>query len=546
MAHSPFGAVAREVVEAYGDDLMAHPVGTGPYVLKEWRARAQDRARGESGLSRLHLGFRAVRPAWDEALVAAMRGKKMPQIGRVEISVIEEEQSRWLAFNQKELDYLEPAGDVPRRRSFDADRQAEAGVDGARASSLYPRDRSRHHLHVLQLPRSAGRRLLEGEDRAAPRDHHGLQPTRRRSASSARARRCAPRCRFRSASSATIRTTAAQPLRSGAREQAARLLRLQEGQGRLPDAARRQAARDPARDRHVARSTASSTSCGRRSMDAIGIRIEFQHRQVRRPPEGGEGLPADDVAGRRGAPTIRTATTSCSCCTARTPARATTAATSRRRSTRSTRRSHAAARFARAQPAVPRDDAADGSRRRVEPAGVARAQPADLAVGQGLQEAPDPATPSSSTWTSSRGTGEPRAGGDADDAERIVPLDRCLCGMRSCCRAQAIAARRSDDKVDPRRVPGGRDRLRSGRRARPVLRHASCRRSSRRCYTYDYLARPAKLVPLTAEAHAADHRRRQDVHGQAQEGHPTSRRTRRSRASSASSSPRTTSIRSSA
>ena len=42
-----------------------------------------------------------------------MRGKKMPQIGRVEISIIEEEQSRWLAFNQKELDYLALPGDVP-------------------------------------------------------------------------------------------------------------------------------------------------------------------------------------------------------------------------------------------------------------------------------------------------------------------------------------------------------------------------------------------------------------------------------------------------
>jgi ABC-type transport system substrate-binding protein len=40
-------------------------------------------------------------------VVAAMKGKSMPQIGRVEISIIDEEQSRWLAFNQKELDILE-------------------------------------------------------------------------------------------------------------------------------------------------------------------------------------------------------------------------------------------------------------------------------------------------------------------------------------------------------------------------------------------------------------------------------------------------------
>ncbi len=33
---SLFGAVAREVVEAYGDEIMAHPVGTGPFRLAAW------------------------------------------------------------------------------------------------------------------------------------------------------------------------------------------------------------------------------------------------------------------------------------------------------------------------------------------------------------------------------------------------------------------------------------------------------------------------------------------------------------------------------
>ena len=31
------GAVAREVVEAYGDQIMGHPVGTGPFRLTDWR-----------------------------------------------------------------------------------------------------------------------------------------------------------------------------------------------------------------------------------------------------------------------------------------------------------------------------------------------------------------------------------------------------------------------------------------------------------------------------------------------------------------------------
>ncbi len=31
------GIVAREVVEKYGDQIMEHPVGTGPFMLQEWQ-----------------------------------------------------------------------------------------------------------------------------------------------------------------------------------------------------------------------------------------------------------------------------------------------------------------------------------------------------------------------------------------------------------------------------------------------------------------------------------------------------------------------------
>jgi ABC-type transport system substrate-binding protein len=103
VAHTPFSAVAREVAERYGDDTMARPVGTGPYVLRQWtrgarivleknpeyRGMAWDFAEGEDG---------------DAELVRVMQGKRLPLIDRVEISIIEEEQSSWLAFNRKELD----------------------------------------------------------------------------------------------------------------------------------------------------------------------------------------------------------------------------------------------------------------------------------------------------------------------------------------------------------------------------------------------------------------------------------------------------------
>ena len=36
-----YGAVAREVAEVYGEQTAAHPVGTGPFVLKSWRRSSE-------------------------------------------------------------------------------------------------------------------------------------------------------------------------------------------------------------------------------------------------------------------------------------------------------------------------------------------------------------------------------------------------------------------------------------------------------------------------------------------------------------------------
>ena len=109
-----FSAVAREVIEAYGDAsgwAMANPVGTGPYRLKEWR-RAQ-RIVLEANPNYREETFPALPGNADaeaKAAHAAMKGKRLPQIGRVEIAVIEESNPRLLAFNSNELDLV----DVPR------------------------------------------------------------------------------------------------------------------------------------------------------------------------------------------------------------------------------------------------------------------------------------------------------------------------------------------------------------------------------------------------------------------------------------------------
>ena len=106
-------AIAREVVEAYGDGsgwVMANPVGTGPYRLKEWR-------RGQKIILEASPSFRETRypessdPA-DAALMAKYKGKRIPFIGRIEISVIEEAQARLQAFEKADLDYIEVPVDL--------------------------------------------------------------------------------------------------------------------------------------------------------------------------------------------------------------------------------------------------------------------------------------------------------------------------------------------------------------------------------------------------------------------------------------------------
>ncbi len=102
-----FGAVAREVIEAYADDTNAHPVGTGPYRLRQWRRSAKIVLEANPDFRGFVWSFQPGSDPGDRQIVAAMQGKTMPQIGVVEISVIEEQQAAWLAFQNGELDVLD-------------------------------------------------------------------------------------------------------------------------------------------------------------------------------------------------------------------------------------------------------------------------------------------------------------------------------------------------------------------------------------------------------------------------------------------------------
>ena len=102
---SLYGAVAREVVDVYGDTMMAHPVGTGPFRLAEWRRSS--RIVLERNPTYRDVSYDAHPNADDvegQALLAKFKGRRLPMVDRVEVSIIEEVQPRWLSFLNKQSD----------------------------------------------------------------------------------------------------------------------------------------------------------------------------------------------------------------------------------------------------------------------------------------------------------------------------------------------------------------------------------------------------------------------------------------------------------
>ncbi len=334
-AHTILGAVAREVIEAYASDTNAHPGGHRPLHAQGVEARRQDRPRGEPAASPASSGTGSpTREAqWDDMVVAAMKGKSMPQIGRVEISIIDEDQSRWLAFNQKELDILE----VPPTfvyKAINQDNQllpewVDQKVNVYRAVAVditytyfnfndpvvggFSKDKIALRRAIImgfndeELIRVVRKNQAIHAEMPIPPGAIGHDP------------------KYRSH----------QLLRPRAREQAARPFRLQEGRGRLPHVSRRQAAGAEARHgQHGHRARAE------RAVEEVDGRHRPAHRlpdlQVLRQPEGRALLPADDVGRGLDRRLSRRRQLHAAPVRPQFHARATTAATSRRRSMRST------------------------------------------------------------------------------------------------------------------------------------------------------------------------------------------------------------------
>jgi len=101
------GAQAREVVEFYGNKIDEHPVGTGPFRLKSWKRSSKIvLERNPQYRERFYDAQPAADDAEGQAILAKLKGRRLPMIDEVEVSIIEESQPIWLAFSNAEIDGL--------------------------------------------------------------------------------------------------------------------------------------------------------------------------------------------------------------------------------------------------------------------------------------------------------------------------------------------------------------------------------------------------------------------------------------------------------
>ncbi|EOG8879872.1 ABC transporter substrate-binding protein [Acinetobacter baumannii] len=138
LAHDPTGAVAREVIEKYKDKagfVMGHPVGTGPYMLSKWIPASRIVLKANPEYRGFIWNFNASSHG-DEAIVKRLKGKQMPQIGTIDIQVMEENQSRWLAFQRGEVDIIQLEGQLVSKAIKDGKLRPELAKEGVQLSRI--------------------------------------------------------------------------------------------------------------------------------------------------------------------------------------------------------------------------------------------------------------------------------------------------------------------------------------------------------------------------------------------------------------------------
>ncbi|HEY1043387.1 MAG TPA: ABC transporter substrate-binding protein [Telluria sp.] len=132
------GSVAREVIEAYPGQAGNHPVGTGPFMVGEWK-RSDRIVLVRNPESTAVFDSAGGPDAADRQILANLKGKQLPLVDRVEVRIAEEFQGRMLGFLNGEYDYVEQVPESMRDMVIEGDAlKPELAARGIRLYRFVP------------------------------------------------------------------------------------------------------------------------------------------------------------------------------------------------------------------------------------------------------------------------------------------------------------------------------------------------------------------------------------------------------------------------
>jgi len=100
-------AVAREAVEKYGREFLNHPVGTGPFAIKDGAFKQTKKIEYVKSPTFRKKTYPCDASAeFEKAGMTKDCGKDLPLVDRIVVNIIEEDQPRWLNFQKGKVDYV--------------------------------------------------------------------------------------------------------------------------------------------------------------------------------------------------------------------------------------------------------------------------------------------------------------------------------------------------------------------------------------------------------------------------------------------------------
>lgn len=137
LAHEPTVALAREVVRKYGDingAVHANPVGTGYYTLGQWVRGNRIVLEKNTARHPETWDFKGNGTPDDQRIIAQMKGKTIPQIDRIDIRIMVEDQSRWLSFQSGGVDLFWLDGPLAPKAILNGKLRPELAAKGVQLS----------------------------------------------------------------------------------------------------------------------------------------------------------------------------------------------------------------------------------------------------------------------------------------------------------------------------------------------------------------------------------------------------------------------------